>query len=132
MRPNLALWVLQSLLAVFFIVASGAPKFFLPDELLNMPLPIPRGALLLIGTAEILGGLGLVLPGLTRRHVWLTARAAAGLVLLTACATVYQLLARQPESAVFAAALGVLCAVVAYGRWRVGPQPRQLTQGVLA
>ena len=39
---NIALWIVQVLLALFFAGASGAPKFFLPDELLAMPIVLPR------------------------------------------------------------------------------------------
>jgi hypothetical protein len=42
-------------------------------------------------------------------------------VLLTICATVYQLAAHQPESAVFALVIGLFATFVAYGRWRLAP-----------
>jgi hypothetical protein len=121
LNTNVALWVLQSLLALFFALASGAPKLLLPVEMLPMPLPLPEWFTRFIGTAEVLGAIGLILPGIVRIRPALTSIAAACLVLLTICATSYQLLARQPESAVFAAGMGVLCAVVAYGRWRLAP-----------
>jgi uncharacterized membrane protein len=118
-----ALWVVQGLLALFFALGSGAPKLFLPLEQLPLPIPLPHWFVLFIGVCEVLGALGLVLPGLTRIRPGLTPLAAAGLVLLTICATVYQLMAHQPESAVFAAAMGLLAAFVAYGRWRLAPLP---------
>jgi hypothetical protein len=34
---------------------------------------------------------------------------------------VYQLMAGQPESAVFAVVVGLLSGFVAYGRWRLAP-----------
>ena len=74
--------------------------------------------MLFIGVAEVLGGLGLVLPGLLRIRPGLTPLAAAGLVLVTIGATAYQLAAGQPESALFAVAVGLLCAFVASGRSR--------------
>jgi hypothetical protein len=42
-------------------------------------------------------------------------------VLVTIGATVYQLAAGQPESAVFAVVLGLITAFVGYGRWRLAP-----------
>ena len=80
-KLNVALWTVQILLALFFAGASGAPKFFLPDELLAMPIVLPRAFLVFIGTAEVLGALGLILPGITRIRPGLTPLAAAGLVL---------------------------------------------------
>ena len=118
---NITLWTAQILLALFFAGASGAPKFFLPDELLAMPIVLPRAFLVFIGTAEVLGALGLILPGVTRVRPGLTPLAAACLALLTICAAVYQLLGHQPANAVFALVIGVVAAFVAYGRWRLAP-----------
>ena len=118
---NLALWIVQALLGLFFALGSGAPKLLLPPEMLPLPIPLPRPFVLFIGVAEVLGGLGLILPGLLRIQPGLTPLAAAGLVLVTIGATVYQLAARQAESALFPVAVGLLCAFVAYGRWRLAP-----------
>ena len=120
-KLNVILWVLQGLLAVFFALGSGGPKLFLPFDMLPLPLALPELFVRLIGVAEVLGALGLILPGLLHIRPGLTTLAAACLVALTACATVYQLLARQPESAIFAAVLGLIVAFVAYGRWRLAP-----------
>jgi hypothetical protein len=120
-KLSVVLWVLQGLLGVFFALASGLPKLILPLDTLPMPIPLPEPFLRFIGVAEVLGGLGLILPGLLRIRPGLTPLAAAGLVLVTIGATVYQLAAGQPESAVFAGVLGLLAAFVAYGRWRLAP-----------
>ncbi|HEU5318745.1 MAG TPA: DoxX family protein, partial [Chloroflexota bacterium] len=114
---NVGLWVLQVFFGLFFILASGAPKFFAPQEVLNMPIVLSREFLIFIGTCEVLGGLGLILPGLTRRRPEVTPVAAFMLTLLTLCATTYQLLGRQPESAVFAVGVGLVCALIGYARW---------------
>ena len=118
---NRVLWVLQGLLALFFGLASAAPKLLLPPEALPLPIPLPGPIMLVIGVAELLGALGLVLPGLLRIRPGLTPLAAAGLVLVTIGATMYQVAAAQGESALFAVAVGLLCAFVAYGRWRLVP-----------
>ena len=124
---NVTLWVLQVLLGLFFIAASGAPKLLVPYE--NLPMPIPLDPLFLkfIGTGEVLGGLGLILPGITRIRTGLTPLAAACLVFVTLSATVYQLMAAAPGNAAFAFGMGCLCAFVAYGRWRLAPltEPRR-------
>jgi uncharacterized membrane protein len=116
-----ALWILQGLLALFFAAGSGAPKLLVPPDALPMPIPLPAAFVLFIGICEVLGGLGLVLPGLTGLRPGLAPLAAAALVLLTGCAAAYQLLARQPESAIFALGIGMLAAVVALGRWHLAP-----------
>ena len=120
-KANVVLWTAQALLALFFALGSGAPKLLLPAEALPMPIPLPALFVHFIGVAEVLGALGLVLPGLLHVRPGLTPLAAACLALLTVCATVYQLLAGQPGNAVFALAVGAVAAAVAYGRWRVAP-----------
>src|SRR5438477_418394 len=95
-KTDRLLWTLQWLLALFFALGSGAPKLFLPLDALPMPLPLPELFLRFVGVAEVLGGLGLILPGLLRIRPGLTPLAAAGLVLVTMRATVYQLAAGQP------------------------------------
>jgi len=118
---NRALWILQVLLGLFFALASGAPKLLLPADALPMPIPLPAAFITFIGVAEVLGGLGLILPGLTGIRTGLTPLAAAGLVLVTIGATVYQLAAGAPENALFAVVIGLLCAFVGYGRWQLAP-----------
>jgi hypothetical protein len=127
---NALLWIVQGLLALFFGLVSGAPKFLLPPEMLNMPILLPDAFVKFIGTAEIVGALGLILPGITRVQPRLTSLAALGLALLTVCAAVYQILAQQSGGAIFALVLGAIAAFVAYGRTRLAPprgaQPKQV------
>jgi hypothetical protein len=132
MNMNVALWIVQVFLALFIGLASGLPKLVLPVEMLAMPLPLPELFVRCIGVAEVLGAIALILPGVLHVRTGLTPLAAACLVLLTMCATVYQVVAGQPESAVFASVIGLIAAVVAYGRWRVAPlreRPRQAVHG---
>jgi hypothetical protein len=73
-----------------------------------------------IGTCEVLGALGMVLPGLLRIRTNLTPIAAAGLVVLMIGAAMYT----PPDALVTASVplvIGLLAALVAYGRWRVAP-----------
>ena len=116
---NRLLWTTQVLLALFFAGASGAPKLLLPADQLPMPLPLSQGFLWFIGTCEVLGALGLILPGLTRVQPRLTILAAACLTVLTICAAVYQVMGGQPANALFALVIGALAATVAYGRTRI-------------
>src|SRR3712207_3222612 len=120
---NRALWTVQVLLALFFGLASGAPKLLLPPETLpEMPIPLPRAFVLFIGVAELAGALGLILPGLLKIRPGLTPLAAAGLVLITVGATGYWLVAGDAlGNAAFAAGMALICAFVAYGRWQLVP-----------
>jgi len=120
-KTNIVLWTVQGLLALFFALASGAPKLLLPMEMIPMPLPLPEAFIRFIGTAEVLGALGLILPGLTHIRTWLTPLAALGLVVVATSGAVYQLAAQQPANAVFALIIALLAGIVGYARWRVKP-----------
>jgi DoxX-like family len=95
---NRVLWSLQALLALFFAGASGAPKLLLPPDMLPMPIPLPAAFITFIGTCEVLGTLGLVLPGVLRIRPRVTVAAATCLALLTVCAATYQLMGKQPAT----------------------------------
>ena len=130
---NRALWTVQVLLALFFALASGAPKLLLPPETLpEMPIPLPRAFVLFIGVAELAGALGLILPGLLKIRTGLTPLAAGGLTLVTVGATGYWLLAGDAiGNAAFAFGMALLCAFVAYGRSQLVPHRGAARQGVL-
>jgi hypothetical protein len=95
-----------------------------------MPIPLPYAFILFTGVAEVLGGLGLILPGLTKIQTGLAPLAAAGLVLVTIGATIYQLAADAQANADFAVVIGLLCAFVGYGRWRLAPHRSAARQPV--
>lgn len=115
---NVLLWTAQGLLALFFAAGSGAPKLLVPPEMLPMPIPLPEPFIKFVGVCEVLGALGLILPGITRIQPRLTVVAAACLTLLTVCAATYQLIGQQPANAIFALVIGVIAASIAYGRRR--------------
>ena len=115
-----ALWIVQGLLALLFLWAGGL-KLVLPLEQLAGPIPLPGLFLRFIGGAEVLGALGLILPGLLRIRPGLTPLAAAGLVIIMIGATGIGLVAGDVLMALIPLAVGLLAAFVAYGRWRLAP-----------
>ena len=114
------LWIVQVLLALLFLFTGGT-KLVLPLEKLTGPIPLPGLFLRFIGVAEVLGAIGLVLPGLLRIRPGLTPLAAAGLVIIMIGATVINVLGGDVASALFALVVGLLAVFVAYGRWRLTP-----------
>lgn len=120
---NQALWAVQVLLGISF-VGVGLMHFIVPP---GLPAPmawmydLPTGLHMVSGTAEILGGLGLILPGVTRIMTWLTPVAALGLVGVMALAIVFHLGRGELQNVAFNVVLGALAAFVAYGRWRLHP-----------
>jgi uncharacterized membrane protein YphA (DoxX/SURF4 family) len=124
---NIALWVLQVLLAVFFLWHGWlyvAPPAEMAEMMNSFLAP---GFRIFIGVAELLAAVGLILPGATRLLPWLTALAAAGLMVVTGSATVFHLFRDETGSAVTAAVLFVLVTLVAHMRWKVKPiSPRKV------
>ena len=122
-RPimNIALWVVQALLAALFLFAGGM-KFVMSIEEMTKQVPLPGWFLHFIGVVEVLGALGLILPWLTRIRPGLTPLAAAGLAIIMIGAIIVTLMTGQTGSALIPLVIGLLCVFVAYGRWRLTPQ----------
>jgi hypothetical protein len=115
-----ALCIVQALLVALFLFAGGM-KLVLPLEKLTGPVELPGLFLRFIGVAEVLGALGLILPGLLRIRPGLTPLAAAGLVIIMIGATGIGLAAGDVAMALIPLVVGLLAAFVAYGRWRLAP-----------
>ena len=117
---SIALWVAQGLLAVAFS-AAGATKLAQPREKLAKNMAwvedFSQSAVRLIGTVEVLGAIGVVLPALTGILPWLTPLAAVGLVLLMVGAALTHLRRKEYGNIAMNAVLLVLAAFVAYGRF---------------
>ena len=118
---NMVLWVLQALLALAFF-AHGCLLLFPPASIVaQMNASLPRWFQLFIGVAEILAAVGLTLPGLTRIQPWLVSAAAAGLMIVMICATVFHLARGEVTSAITTIVLLAMATIVAYMRWQVAP-----------
>jgi hypothetical protein len=127
---NLALWIVQGLLAALFLLAGGA-KLILPLDQMTGPVALPGWFLRFIGVAEVLGALGLVLPGLVRIRPGLTAVAAAGLVIIMMGATIVMWVGGVVAVVLMNVVVALLAAFVAYGRWRLAPYRDSSRRAVL-
>src|SRR5262245_6895041 len=127
---NIALWILQILLGLLFVFAGGM-KLVLPIEEMTKEMALPGEFMRFIGVAALLGGPGLVLPGLTGIRPGLTPLAAAGLVIIMIGATVIGLMIGGVTGALLPLAVGVALVFVAYGRWRLLPLRGSSQQSVL-
>ena len=119
---NILLWVLQVLLALLFLFA-GVSKFLMPaDEMAkNMPSYLSVNFIYFIGVCEILGGIGLIVPWATRIMPKLTPVAAAGLIIIMIGAVVVTA-PMGLDNAVVPAIVGILLAMIAYGRGLKSPE----------
>src|SRR6266508_6835518 len=111
---NIALWIVQALVALIFLFTGGM-KLVLPIEemMKQMPLALPGWFVRFTGVAEVLGAIGLILPRLLHIRPGLTLLAAAGLVIVMIGATAYTLAAADVAPALIPVVVGIPCAFVA-------------------
>lgn len=117
---NVTLWVVQVLLAVTF-VGTGLWKLFTPPAELGAKFAWMGEQPLLLritGVVDALGGLGLVLPMLTRIKPMLTFFAAVGCAALMLSAIVFHLSRGEGANTPFNFVLLGLSLFVAVGRRR--------------
>ena len=122
---NILLWIIQILLALLFLFA-GIMKLVIPADVLMAQAPpgstqFPAWFLKFIGLCETLGGLGLILPGIFRRKLELTHIAAVGLLIIMIGAVIITAKDHGIVAALSPLITGLLCAFVAYGRWKMRP-----------
>lgn len=120
---NKILWVLQWLFGVYFI-AVGVVHLVLPDGLpepVSWMYDLSDTQHLLSGVAEILGGLGLILPSVTRIAPWLTPLAAVSLMVVMIAAIFFHV-GRDEFANVGINVVNLLVlGYIAYGRARLVP-----------
>lgn len=132
---NGVLWTLQ-LLWGFFFAGSGFGKVLLADTALYAAAPravawyaaVPQPLIICIGVCEVLGGIGLILPAITRVRPGLVPLAAAGLALTMLLAAGFHLVRGEYALVPATVVLGGVAAFVAVGRLTLRPvEPAPLT-----
>lgn len=122
---NLVLWIVAGVLALAMLGAGGMKLARSRDQLREAGMgwvdDFSPAAVKAIGAAEVAGALGLVLPPLVDVATWLAPLAAVGLLLTMLGAVVAHLRRGETSMLVPPLVLGVLAAVVAWGRF--GPYP---------
>jgi uncharacterized membrane protein YphA (DoxX/SURF4 family) len=118
-----ALWVAQAFVALAFAFHGYQLAFALEKMRGRVVWPRDVSDQLLrpIGMLEILAAFGLVMPTLTRVLPWLTALAAAGIVVLMLFAIVFHIRRREWFNIALNVVFLVMSAFIAYGRWVIVP-----------
>jgi hypothetical protein len=120
-KTNALLWTVQVVLALLFLFA-GVTKLIAPLAELERQSGGMSGLFVkFIGLAEALGAIGLIAPGLAKIGRALTPLAAAGLLIIMLGAVALTIKGGAAATALIPLVVGALCALVAYGRWRVQP-----------
>jgi len=119
---NIALWIIQVLLAGMYGMA-GSMKAFTPDKVRTNPQMTwahdkQDGYIRFVGISELLGAVGLIIPALTGILPWLTPLAAVGLALIQVLAIFTVHLPKKEYQVIpVNIVLLVLAIVAAYGRF---------------
>ena len=117
-------WILQVVAAVAFLMAGSMKLIRTKEQLAGMMGWVEdysRTQIRLIGAAEILGALGLILPPLTRILPWLAPVAAAALVVLMAGAAYVHYQRKEMSKLTAPVVLLLLSALIAIGRFWIAP-----------
>lgn len=122
---SITLWIIAGLVGLAFI-ATGLIKLIRPkDKLAEMGLAwtedFSSNQVKGIGAVELLGGLGVILPGLTGIAPILVPIAATGLVLVMIGAIATHIRRKETAGIPLPAVLLVLAAFLAVGRFWLAP-----------
>ena len=129
-RLSTVLWVLQWALGVS-LVAAGVTKLALPfaDAVQMFPWATDVPTLFTVTSVlDVLGGIGVIVPALTRIFPWLTVVAAGGVVLLMLSAVAFYLTRDEASEIAPNVVLALIAAVIAVGRARLAPITAQLAE----
>ena len=119
-RASGALWTAQVLTALIFLMAGGS-KVLMPADMLAAVSPVPVLFLRLLGSAELAGVAGLILPAALRIRPVLTPIAAACLSVVVVGATVITVAGGDVAGAALPFITMLLTLFVTYGRLRLVP-----------
>jgi uncharacterized membrane protein YphA (DoxX/SURF4 family) len=121
---NIFLWIVAGVLAAFFL-AAGATKLtqsrrkLLANPNMQWVEDFSAGTIKLIGTAEVLGALGLILPGALDIAPILVPLAATGLGVIMVGAIITHGRRKEPQPIVINVIVLILAVVLAI--FRFGP-----------
>lgn len=116
---NIALWIIQGLLAALYLAAGGFKAFQPARAQTQMPWAKDRSLTYIrnVGLVELAGAAGIILPWVTGILPWLTPLAALGLTVVQILA-IFQVHLPKKEMQVVPvnAVLGLLALFVVLGR----------------
>ncbi len=115
---TIVLWIVQALLALAFLLTGFLKAFTLLEGLKQYMAwvgDVPARLVRFIGTVEMLGALGLLLPKLTKIDPQLTIVAAIGLALVMLSAAVFHIVRKEYSNVGANIVLLLLAAFIAVG-----------------
>jgi len=121
---NVMLWIMQALLALVFLY-TGVMKLVAPIDTMAQSMAwvaeVPAGLVRFIGLCEVAGAIGIFLPAATHIAPKLTPLSGLGFVSLMVLASLFHIARAEYPVLIITLSLGVLSALVAWGRYRTVP-----------
>ena len=118
---NTTLWIIQGLLAAMFLMAGISKSTKSIDQLMKSGISwadrFPISTVKFIGISELLGAIGLILPGLAGFYPVLTPVAASALAFVMVLAMFHHAKHKEAKAIAFNLILMLLAVFVAYGRF---------------
>lgn len=127
---NVSLWIAQVLLGVFFLMAGithGIRPVAAAATMAPWVVDVPFLLLRFIGTVELIGAFGVVVPAATRIKPGLTPLAALGLMVIMLLAIAFHITRGEASTIGVHIVVAAVAGFVAWGRWRkapIAPRPR--------
>lgn len=118
---NATIWIIQGLIATFFLVPGFRKAFFSKEKLVAIHLLEPGASVMplrFIGSVELLGVVGIIVPLLSGIMPILTPIAATGLGLTMAGAFIFHLKRKEYKTLPLLAFVFLLCVIVAWYRFQ--------------
>jgi putative oxidoreductase len=116
---NVPLWIAQGILAATYGLAASMkvsqpiPKL---AAMMGWPGGVPEALVRFVGSAELAGAIGLILPMVTRVQPRLTVFAAVGLIALQLCAMAFHISRSEFQMLPINLVLVAIPAFIAWGR----------------
>ncbi|MCC3374436.1 DoxX family protein [Cohnella sp. REN36] len=112
---NVALWIAQGLLAAMFLMAGSQKLFGKPNA--EQPAAMTK----FIGLTEVLGAIGLILPGALDIAPDLTGAAAVGIAVIMLLAAMFHAKRKETQGVVMTVVLLLIALFVVIGRFGLEP-----------
>lgn len=115
---NIVLWIVQILLGLIFLMAGSMKAFNYVKARESLPWvkDVSKGLVTFIGIAELLGGIGFILPVALNVFPVLTPIAAIGIAIIMILSALFHLRRKEYSGIVFNIVLLALAFIVAIGR----------------
>lgn len=116
---NIALWIVQGLMAAAFLMAGVTKAFQYEKAKVMIPWvkDVSKGLVTFIGWAELLGGLGLILPWALGVATILTLIAASGIGLILILSIIFHVKRNEYEAIAINPFMLLLLVFIVVGRF---------------